>query len=73
MSKKTSSKATYGSGVSVAKMDSETERLVARMIMERAALLDQRVATDGVLSYLRYKGAGRIRISLICQQARSNH
>ena len=55
MSKKTSSKATPGGGSSSSgvKMDSETERLVARMIMERAALLDQRAATDGVLSYLR--------------------
>ena len=40
-----------------AKMDSETERLVARLIMERAALLEQRAGTDGVLSYLRRGGS----------------
>ena len=34
-------------------MDSETERLIARIITERAALLDQRALTDGVLSFLR--------------------
>lgn len=35
------------------KMDSETERLLARIITERAALLDQRAASEGVLSFLR--------------------
>ena len=34
-------------------MDSETERLLARIITERSALLDQRASTDGVLSFLR--------------------
>ncbi len=34
-------------------MDRETERALARMLVERAALLEERVATDGVLAYLR--------------------
>ena len=34
-------------------MDSATEQLLARMIMARASLLEERSATDGVLSYLR--------------------
>ena len=34
-------------------MDSATEQLLARMIMARASLLDERSATDGVLSFLR--------------------